>query len=313
MFVSNGKEFHFYLFGLRLGFASLFANGFALGVKKTIGKISQPINSYSRFPEFNFMDSAIDHYTGERSRNDTLRILDVGSPKCFGFYLARKLAAQIHSTDISILNVAEYMVMWNAVKRYAKGEVSFSLHDARNLGYPDHFFDIAYSMSVIEHVEGERGDLKSITEMIRVLKPGGLLLVSVPAGEVFVEQQRVGLAGAARRTKDKKAYFFQRIYDLSSLRGVFPAYNTDLREVTLGVVQRRCHSLIRAWGALGENLRGALGFLNPIISMLCNRPREGTMGPGHTTYGKTYAEGDVYGDWLISARRASLPTQRAKQ
>src|ERR1051325_12248929 len=56
------RELTYYFFGLRAGFANLFTNWFQLGFKKTAGKIMQPINSYTRFPEYYWFDAAISSY-----------------------------------------------------------------------------------------------------------------------------------------------------------------------------------------------------------------------------------------------------------
>ena len=111
-------------------------------------------------------------------------------------------------TDISELNVDEYQVMWRALHSRARGSAVFSLQDVRSLHFDAAAFDVVYSMSVIEHVEGESGDSTAMREMVRVLKPGGLLVVSVPFGRTYAEQHRVGFAGAARKTGDHGTYFF---------------------------------------------------------------------------------------------------------
>jgi len=77
----------------------------------------------------------------------------------------------------------------------AKGELRFAAQDVRRLDYGDQEFDIVYSMSVIEHVEGQSGDSEAIREMVRVLRPGGLLLASVPFSSTYIEQHREGFAG----------------------------------------------------------------------------------------------------------------------
>jgi SAM-dependent methyltransferase len=49
--------------------------------------------------------------------------------------------------------------------------------DAMRLPFPDHSFDAVICSEVLEHVPGWRG---AITEIARVLRPGGRLCVSVP-------------------------------------------------------------------------------------------------------------------------------------
>ena len=67
--------------------ANVAANKLRLGLKKTVGKITQPVNAPSRFAEYDAFETAIHRHlaahTGSRPR-----ILDVGSPKLFGLHLA---------------------------------------------------------------------------------------------------------------------------------------------------------------------------------------------------------------------------------
>src|ERR1700731_448243 len=109
-------EFRFYRFGLKTGIANVLRNGLRLGFKKTVGKITQPINSYSRFPEYALMEQAIFTRLNMLSGSKPPKVLDVGSPKCFGLYLASSMKAELDLTDISPLNVNEYQIMWEAVR-----------------------------------------------------------------------------------------------------------------------------------------------------------------------------------------------------
>ena len=60
----------------------------------------------------------------------------------------------------------------------------------------------------------------------------------------------------------------------------------------------------RAVGRLGENVRGLLGWMNPVVSMIVNRSGPGIRSGGASHYGPTFADGDVYGDLLFSGRKA---------
>jgi SAM-dependent methyltransferase len=66
--------------------------------------------------------------------------------------------------------------------------------DGRSLPFEDSFFDVAVTVSTIEHAGfpaspythdaeyDEDADIKIVHEMIRVLRPGGLLIITVPYG-----------------------------------------------------------------------------------------------------------------------------------
>jgi SAM-dependent methyltransferase len=294
------SELKYYAFGLRAGVANLLANGLQLGIRKTAGKITQPINSYTRFPEYYWFDRAISEHLARMPGGSRPAILDVGSPKVLGLYLGQRTSAELTLTDISELNVDEYKVMWRALEKKAKGKVTFSLQDARALQFPDAQFNIVYSMSVIEHIEGETGDSCAISEMLRVLKPGGLLVLSVPFGDKYVEQKRIGFSGAARRTGDRKVYFFQRIYDRGTLQSRILDNLGELKDIQLTTVRRTHPRISRTFGSLGENIRGLLGGMNPLLSALVNHSSEGIDASLATDYGEYHAARDVYGDVIVS-------------
>jgi SAM-dependent methyltransferase len=59
-----------------------------------------------------------------------------------------------------------------------RGHTMLARADAVDLPFPDRTFDVATALDVIEHLDD---DYAALTEMWRVMKPGGLLVVSVPA------------------------------------------------------------------------------------------------------------------------------------
>lgn len=300
-------ELRYYFFGLQAGLKNVRVNRLQLGLRKTLGKITQPINAPSRFPEYHRFASLIREFIRDVPTERPVRILDVGSPKLLGLYLGQATRAALTLTDITDLNLAEYRLMWRALQPAALGTVDFSLQDARALHFGPATFDLVYSMSVLEHVEGEAGDTQAVAELQRVLKPGGLLVLSVPFGRTYVEQTRLGVAGAARRTGDRREYFFQRIYDERAFRSRILSALGGLTAVELTTVARRRAWLARGVGRLGENVRGALGFMNPLLSMAINTSRAGIDDGFATRYGTLHSASDVYGDLILSGRRRRDP------
>lgn len=297
------REWRFYSFGLYLGLANLLKNGFRLGMKKTIGKIAQPINSYTRFPEYFFMAQAICTRASASQKPRCLKILDIGSPKCFGLYLAYSLNVEITMTDISPSNLDEYMLMWESIRKQAKGSAQFALQDARALDYNDNQFDVVFSMSVLEHIEGPCGDSQGLREMVRVLRPGGLLSFSVPFGCTYVEQWRKGFVGAVLRTKQDDLYFFQRIYDRSTLEQRLLRSVQNVQLLSSHTVWRARTLPLRLYGKLGENLRALFGFMNPWLSLWLNRSAKGIVQDIPSAYGSGYSIADRYGDVVLVGER----------
>ncbi len=124
-----------------------------------------------------------------------MKILDCGSGRgVLQFYLASK-GLDVHAIDISNLRSGivknlksrlnrigiPFAINLNKVHRKLNRKynvmVKFNQESAEALSYPDNFFERIFSISVIEHME-DQVIADSMKEMERVLKPGGLLLLT---------------------------------------------------------------------------------------------------------------------------------------
>jgi SAM-dependent methyltransferase len=83
---------------------------------------------------------------------------------------------------------------------YRRDHLTFMKMDGRQLAFREHTFDIAYSLSSIEHFGGVAGAAATVREMGRVLKPGGILalateyvLAGPPHDETFQPDEIAGL------------------------------------------------------------------------------------------------------------------------
>ena len=303
-------ELRYYRFGLRLGLENLLRNGFRLGLEKTAGKILQPINSYTRFPEYGFVGQQIERHLLASSLIGRARILDVASPKCFGLYLAFHFDVEIHLTDVDEPTVREAQVLWAAIRDRARGKAVFSVADARSLRYAEEF-DAVYSMSVIEHVEGRSGDSDALKELVRVLKPGGMLVVTVAFGREYVEQERVGLQGAARKTGDQHRYFFQRIYTPRAARERILGAVRGANLIQAVTVSRKDPAAARLYRRVSSGLQGICGWLNPLLSAALNRSEQGIVPVVSSHYGDLHRASDLYGDLMLAWRKNRLKTKAA--
>lgn len=61
---------------------------------------------------------------------------------------------------------------------YRRDRLSFMRMDGRRLDFPDTSFDVAYSMSSIEHFGGLAAAREALAEMARVVRPGGLVVLA---------------------------------------------------------------------------------------------------------------------------------------
>jgi len=116
-----------------------------------------------------------------------MKILDVGSGiSIFPIYLASK-GHEITSIDfdeILMNRVSPELAKLSGVN------VNYSFGDATKIDFKDESFDRVFCISTIEHLEEEYQngkyvnyhkknlDVKAISEMLRVLKPGGLLIMT---------------------------------------------------------------------------------------------------------------------------------------
>ena len=93
-------------------------------------------------------------------------------------------------------------------------EAPFTQGDIRNLPYESEFFDAYISLGVIEHFT--EGQEQMLAEAARVLKPGGKILLSVPAVNAYrLWRYKVGLY---KNSSDKP--FFEDCYTLSELKNL---------------------------------------------------------------------------------------------
>lgn len=103
------------------------------------------------------------------SRGD--KILDLG---CGNARLLELLA----DLEIDYVGVDSSQKLINlAIKTYP--EKSFSVVDALSLPFADNSFDKVFSIAVLHHIPSKQFRLKFFSECQRVLKPGGLLILSV--------------------------------------------------------------------------------------------------------------------------------------
>lgn len=124
-----------------------------------------------------------------------MKILDCGAGRgVLQFYLSSK-NYNIFSIDISHNRSKQVVKFKKFLKKFGikfkidpqhvhkklnkkyKTNVIFELESASELTFPDNYFDRVFCISVIEHMEDDI-IAKSIQEMERVLKPGGLVLLT---------------------------------------------------------------------------------------------------------------------------------------
>jgi SAM-dependent methyltransferase len=193
-----------------------------------------------RYFEFEFAWSHLPSHGG--------RFLDVGSPCLFSLYVA----ASRRSAEVTVFNPSEDDL---AVTRLAARVLELDnlrpeLHDASALKSRAGEYDAIWSVSVVEHIAGAYEDGDAVRWMFEALKPGGVLILTLPVDRQFWIEYRdrdpYGLQAPAANGQ----HFFQRFYDQRAIRerlvdaiGREPLTSQWFGETTAG----RFHGFIAAW------------------------------------------------------------------
>ena len=118
---------------------------------------------------------------------DTGPVLDVGTVKSDPSWITwlEQLDLEVHATDYD-------------PPETPFSQITFTQSDVRDLPYDDNTFAVILAVSVIEHIgldkpqvnletqpeSSKNGDVEAVRELMRVLKPGGRLIMTLPFGVV---------------------------------------------------------------------------------------------------------------------------------
>jgi SAM-dependent methyltransferase len=184
------------------------------------------------------------------------RILDLGSPKDLAAMLARYRGHHVVATDImpEAVDLSRRYARAQGIDGTGPGRVASEVQDGRDLRYPDDSFDAAYSVSVLEHIP-DRGDTMAVWELLRVLKPGGDLVGTVPYAarhyDSFVDHDVY-----ERKHMGSRPIFFERHYDDESLEvRLFAPAGENLIDLEL-------------WGEGTVRMEALLQRLGPVRTLL---------------------------------------------
>lgn len=137
-----------------------------------------------------------------------MRVLDAGSGRgILQYYLARK-GCRMSACDIDGFRSRKFLKLHrffhrlrlapapDLTSRLRKNarffgvEVDYHIEPMQSLTWPDATFDRVYSISVLEHIQPPEEQLRAVQQMARVLKPGGLMLLTLD----YVERPTAGKA-----------------------------------------------------------------------------------------------------------------------
>ena len=163
-----------YRTSLELGARYLRRHGYA---REAVIRLVVPLDP-SRYLELPWALDRLDAQVGQT-------VLDLASPKLLAVTLARR-GARVTTLD----QLESEIEVW---RRLAEGEpnLTFVVGDGRSMPFDDESFDHATSISVLEHIAGDRGDEAALGELVRCVRPGGRLAITLPyASKAYVEYRK---------------------------------------------------------------------------------------------------------------------------
>jgi SAM-dependent methyltransferase len=246
------------LFGLSIGLQSIYKGDYTIGLKRII----LPIN-YWRLTIFKYVSEFILNFID--AKKTKVKILDIGSPKKCALFLSSKINGTIYATDLQDKSIFTEWKKYYLNMSKKKGNIIFEYANAKKLPYENNSFDIVYIISVLHMITPvENGDIVSLKEIQRIIKPGGKLIIEIPRrdryNEIFCkrdnfEEKYVG-----------KALFSERLYDDTAIE------ERILKNVSGNLMQR--YDLYEKfpfdyiWQKMGRIVTTLFAFLEPWIDMV---------------------------------------------
>ena len=177
--------------------------------------------------------------------------------------LARHRGYEVVATDIlpaAVLLSRRYGSA-QGLEGQGPGRVHSEVQDARALAYGDETFDAVYSVSVLEHIPDD-GDSAAMRELIRVVRAGGVVVVTVPYDRSYRETFVRGPV-YERKPLGSETIFYERHYDREALiKRLLSLGTTEVADLSFwGEGTVRMESLLDRLGPLRLPLSPLEAFL----------------------------------------------------
>ena len=133
------------------------------------------LHNWSRIWEYPFAYHNIEKWRQSSSGAGAPIVVDLGSGVTFFPYSVARLGCAVVCTDIDPICEIDYARANSAIPA-SPGSVAFRLATAGTLPFADGEADLVYCVSVIEHIPRFED---TIDEVLRILRPGGLFILTI--------------------------------------------------------------------------------------------------------------------------------------
>jgi SAM-dependent methyltransferase len=193
------------------------------------------------------------------------RLLDVG---CGDGAFTRVLSmgfSECHGIDVQDDYLEEFKAQTIAEP---KNKFTIQKMDAAKMSFPNAFFDVVVSIETLEHVPNLEASAK---EIVRVLKPGGQLLITVP-NRWFPFENHGAKIGPFKMGRVPLLPYFRFLHRRFSLARVFTL--RDLRNLLepLGLTLRGVDYAWPTFEHRGNTLQPILRLFFPLMRKMENSP-----------------------------------------
>ena len=178
-----------------------------------------------------------------------LRLLDIGSDNSiFPLFIGSK-GCEVWATDID----HRVLKLRHGASKLGINDFHAEIQDATSLRYSDNFFDRVSAISTLEHIPND-GDSEAMKEIHRVMKEGGIAVVTVPYGHF--EKEREKIIGHFQRVYNEKTVY-QRLIDVSSLNLKKVEYFGETR-----------YHFTKCWWRMPLVIQAPLMWMQPLFAKL---------------------------------------------
>jgi GT2 family glycosyltransferase/ubiquinone/menaquinone biosynthesis C-methylase UbiE len=131
-----------------------------------------------------------------------------------------------------VIGVDNYLPALQELKRQSPESAAVAA-DVRHMPLPDGFADVCISLGVVEHFSG--GPQQVLAEMCRVLRPGGLLFLTVPyynwLRRLFIHPLRAVYMAGLKRVRRSPLHFVEYRFTRTGITHATAAAGLHVREV----------------------------------------------------------------------------------